>query len=243
MAVADAGASSSTRALSRLLDWRRAILDDVLAGRRLRGHALDLLVLMMLGAAAYGAVLGMWHGPRLALYCAIKFPLVLLLTTVITIAFSWLAAMLLGVPLSFAQVVALNLLALGTAATILASLVPVAWLFTISSPPPTAAERTTHNLLYLMHTVFVAACGLGGMRSLWMALRATRRPQQALVAVFAVWIVTYALVGGEVAWALRPFVGSVSPDFPVVFLRPDALHGNVYEFIWTDILPHLAGLE
>jgi hypothetical protein len=27
---------------------------------------------------------------------------------------------------------------------------------------------------------------------------------------------------------------------PVVFLRPDALDGNVYEFIFTDILPHLA---
>jgi hypothetical protein len=25
---------------------------------------------------------------------------------------------------------------------------------------------------------------------------------------------------------------------PLVFLRPDALDGNVYEFIFTDILPH-----
>jgi hypothetical protein len=79
------------------------------------------------------------------------------------------------------------------------------------------------------------------MRLLWIALDGTRRPRHVVAAVFLVWVVTYALVGGEVAWALRPFVGSVSPDFPVVFLRPDALHGNVYEFIWTDILPHLAG--
>jgi hypothetical protein len=43
-------------------------------------------------------------------------------------------------------------------------------------------------------------------------------------------------VGGEVAWMLRPFVGSVY--LPVVFLRDDALNGNVYEFIFTDILPH-----
>ena len=47
----------------------------------------------------------------------------------------------------------------------------------------------------------------------------------------------FALVGGEVAWALRPFVGSVYK--PVVFLRADALDGNVYEFIFTEILPHL----
>ena len=62
----------------------------------------------------------------------------------------------------------------------------------------------------------------------------TRRNRIALAAGLA-------LLAAAVAWALRPFVGSVSPDFPVVFLRPDALHGNVYEFIWTDILPHLAG--
>lgn len=228
-------------ALASLLQWRSAILWDVLGGRRLRSHAVNLLALMVAGAAAYGAVLGMWHGPRLALYCAIKFPLVLVLTTVITIVFSWMAAALLGLPLTPGQVIVLNLLALGAAATLLASLVPVAWLFTFSAPPPGTAARTTHNLLYLMHTGLVAGCGLGGMRLLWIALDETRRPRHVVVSVFLVWIVTYALVGGEVAWALRPFVGSVSADLPVVFLRPDALHGNVYEFIWTDILPHLAG--
>jgi hypothetical protein len=228
-------------ALASLLEWRSTILGDVLAGRRLRPHGANLLALMIVGAAAYGAVLGMWHGPKLALYCAIKFPLVLLLTTVVTIVFSWMAGALLGLPLAPGQVIVLNLLALGAAATLLASLVPIAWLFTFSAPPPGTAERTTHNLLYLMHTGFVAGCGLGGMRLLWVALEETRRPRHVVVAVYLVWIVTYALVGGEVAWALRPFVGSVSPDFPVVFLRPDALHGNVYEFIWTDILPHLAG--
>jgi len=228
-------------AVSDLLNWRTAILADVLGARRLRTHVLNLLVVMVAGAAAYGAVLGMWHGPRLALYCAIKFPLVLLLTTAVTIAFSWLAATLLGLPLTAGQVIALNLLALAAAATLLASLVPIAWLFTYSAPPPTAAERTTHNLLYLMHTGFVAGCGLAGMRLLWIALEQTRRSRQVVVAVFLVWVATYALVGGEVAWALRPFVGSVSKDYPVVFLRPDALHGNVYELILTDILPHLAG--
>ena len=48
-----------------------------------------------------------------------------------------------------------------------------------------------------------------------------------------------AVVGGEVAWALRPFVGSVY--LTVAFVREDALDGNVYEFIWTDIRPHLVG--
>jgi len=46
-----------------------------------------------------------------------------------------------------------------------------------------------------------------------------RRPLQGLVRIrggapnlkkaFLAWVVTFALVGGEVAWALRPFVGSI----------------------------------
>ncbi len=62
-------------------------------------------------------------------------------------------------------------------------------------------------------------------------------PRRTLRAVYAVWVAAFALVGGEVAWALRPFVGSIY--MPVHFLRADALAGNVYEFIFTDIVPHL----
>ena len=46
---------------------------------------------------------------------------------------------------------------------------------------------------------------------------------------FVAWVLTFALVGGEVAWALRPFVGSVYR--PIELLRADALEGNVYEFM------------
>ena len=81
--------------------------------------------------------------------------------------------------------------------------------------------------------------GLAGTRNLWRALRATHAPLPAVLATYVTWLLAYALVGGEVAWMLRPFVGSVSPDFPVVFLRDDALRGNVYEFMFSDIFPYL----
>src|SRR5262245_3742530 len=140
--------------LRTLLTWRGGLLDDLARSEQLASHAGALLVLMIAGAAGYGAVLGKWHGVTLAVYCAIKLPLVLVLTTAITIAFSWVAALLLGVPLRFPQVVVLNLLTLATASVLLASLIPIAWIFIAAAPPPTAASRTAHNLLYLMHTGF-----------------------------------------------------------------------------------------
>lgn len=228
-----------------LLHRQSALLADAVAGRGLRRHWGLLCIVMAAGAALYGAVLGMWHGPRLALWVALKLPLVLLLTSALTVLFSWAVARILGLPLRFGQVGVLTFLALAVGSLLLASVAPVAWLFTVCAPIPSAAARTTHNLLYLLHTAFVGGCGLAGTVALWRAmsgLAASRAASRRTVrAVYLLWVAAFALVGGEVAWILRPFVGSVYE--PVVFLRADALEGNVYEFIVNDILPHLASFD
>jgi hypothetical protein len=222
----------------RLLRGLDGLLADVAAGRNLARHWWGLSLRMAACAALYGAVFGGWHGRLLAAYVALKLPLVLLATSALTMLFSWLVARLLGLPLRFGQVAVLTFLALAVASLLLASLAPVAWLFIHCAPAPSGEARTAHNVLYLMHTLFVGGCGLAGTVVLWRAMQRLAAPRRTLRAVYLLWVVTYALVGGEVAWVLRPFVGSVYA--PVVFLRADALDGNVYEFVVTDILPHLA---
>ncbi len=213
------------------------LLDDILAGRRLARTAARLVVTMALGAAIYGAVFGSWHGSLLALYVAAKFPLVLLATTAVTLLFSWIAARLLGLPLSLAQAAVLTLLSLTVASLVLAALAPVAALFVYGSPRPTPEARTAHNVLYLMHTFLVGLAGIAGTRALWSALSRLAAPRSTLRAAYALWLFVFALVGGEIAWAMRPFVGSVYA--PVTFLRERPLDGNVYEFVVTDVIPHL----
>ena len=236
------GPSLGERLGAGVLRGRDELLAAVLEGRGLGRAWLQLSLVLLAGAALYGAVLGLWHGPRLALYVAIKLPLVLFLTSALTMLLSWVGAALLGLPLRFGQVAVLTFLGLAAASLLLASLAPVAWLFTVSAPPPTEEARTAHNLLYLLHTAFVGGCGLAGTRVLWTAMgRLPETPWRTRLAVYLLWVLAYAVVGGEVAWVLRPFVGSVYAD--VVFLRPDALNGNVYEFIFTDILPHLFAID
>jgi hypothetical protein len=214
-----------------------SLLADVAAGRSLGRRWLALAGIMTACAALYGAVFGMWHGPEMSFYVAVKLPLVLLLTSALTVGFAWTGARALGVPLGLGQVTVLTVLALAIASLLLASLAPVAWLFTFCAPAPGEGARTAHNLLYLLHTAFVGGCGLAGTIALRRGLHRLGIAPRSARAVYLLWVATFALVGGEVAWALRPFVGSVYA--PVVFLREDALNGNVYEFIVTDILPHL----
>jgi len=195
------------------------------------------LALLAAAAALYGAVLGSWTSPRLALYAAVKLPLVLLATCALTLAVNALVAALLGEGAVARLSPRLTVAAMAATAVLLAGLAPVALLFHLTLPRPSLDARTTHNLLYLMHTGFVAVCGLAGALRLRAALeRACTRPGNSR-RLFAAWVLALALVGGEVAWALRPFVGSVYE--PVAFLRPDALDGNVYEFAWTDVAPYL----
>lgn len=195
------------------------------------------LALLVAGAALYGAVLGSWSGARLALYAALKLPLVLLATCALTLLVNGLVAALLGERELAVRVARLTLGAMTVTALLLASLAPVSAFFHLALPRPSPEARATHNALYLMHTAFVAVCGLAGALHLRGALRRACRRPAAARRLFVAWVLTLALVGGEVAWALRPFVGSVYE--PVAFLRADALDGNVYEFICTDVLPFL----
>jgi len=193
---------------------------------------------ILLCGVCYGASLGAWHDARLALYTAIKVPLLLFATAALTALFNWIVAALIGLPLRFGQSVEMSLLPLAVASVILASCAPIVFFFDCSLPPPMPSARTLHNLLYLTHTALVAGAGLTGTMFLQRRLREVCNGDVRLARrVHATWVIAFAFTGGEVAWILRPFVGSVY--LPVVFLRPDAFHGNVYEFILTDILPHL----
>lgn len=228
-------ASMATIVLER---GRRALLDDLLLGRGVRAHIASLAASTIIFGALYGAVLGSWHGARLASYVAVKVPLLLLSTALITALFNWIVAALLGLRMRPAQTFALTLVPLAVSSIVAASLAPVAWFFTQALPAPSPTQRTLHNVLYLVHVLLVATGGIAGTMLLRRVLVAVcNGDEQRARAVRFAWTFVYAFVGGEMAWVLRPFVGSVY--LPVVFLRDDALHGNVYEFILTDIVPQL----
>ena len=47
--------------------------------------------------------------------------------------------------------------------------------------------------------------------------------------VFRCWVVVFGLVGAQMGWVLRPFIGD--PDIPASFLRPQAWD-NAYVKLW-----------
>ncbi len=215
--------------------WRRV------AERRALGRLLLRLALFIVVASAlYGAVMAGWRSPKLALYVALKMPVLLLGTTAIVMTLNWMLAGIFGAGLSFAQVVALTWGAMAVAALLLLSLTPVALFFTLSAAAasgPPAELRFTHNCLLVTHIALIAIAGSAGNLALVRGLRRLVPPSCRLAPVYTAWVLAFAAVGCQLSWMLRPFVGS--PFFPVAFMRPDALERNFYEFVFAEVIPYI----
>ena len=215
--------------------WSRAEAQD------LRWSELPSLVVFIgLACALYGSVLAGWRSPRLALYVAAKLPLLFLGTAAFVAVFNWMVAALLGSGLSFKSTVFAVFAAMAIGSWILLALVPVAFFFlsTGLAYAGTPAElRFAHNSILMTHVVLLACAGLLGHLALHQGLRRLVRPRCPLAGLFGAWLAAFALVGCQLSWILRPFVGS--PFYPVVFFRPDAFERNFYEFVFTEVLPFL----
>ena len=55
--------------------------------------------------------------------------------------------------------------------------------------------------------------------------------------VFAIWIFVFGLVGAQMGWVLRPFIGS--PDRPFEFIR--ARDSNFFEAVWNVFVQFIGG--
>ncbi len=100
---------------------RNRLIADICSGDHLPQHLRTLVLTIFTFGGLYGAVLGLWRAPLLGLYVSVKFPLLLIITALLTSLFNWMAASMLGLSLRYSQVAVMALLALAIAAVILGS--------------------------------------------------------------------------------------------------------------------------
>lgn len=189
------------------------------------------VVTAFLGAGLYGATVGLWRAPLQSLYTAIKFPLLILLTAAGNALLNGLLAQLLGSNLSFRQTSQAILMSFALTGLILGGLTPVS-LFVLYNTPPLASRATLfgHSLTLLTHVVFIAGAGVIANRRLFGLLSNLCRSRAIVSRVLFSWLAGNLLLGSQLAWVLRPFIGS--PALKIEFLRPDPLRGNFYEAVW-----------
>jgi hypothetical protein len=184
------------------------------------------------GAGCYGAAMGWWRDPQQALYTAIKFPLIILLTTAGNALINGMLAPLLGLNIPFRQSFAAILMSLTVASAILGAFSPLIAFLVWNTPGVGAmpAAGGAYNVILLAHVTAIAIAGTTGNARLFQLLSRLAGRRSVAQQVWFAWLAVNFFLGSQLSWILRPFVGS--PGLPVEFLRSNALHGNFYEAVF-----------
>ncbi len=196
-----------------------------------------------LGAGLYGAAMGCWRAPLQALFVALKFPLIILLTTIGNALLNAMLAPLLGLNISFRQAFLAILMSFTIASAILGSFSPIT-LFLVWNTPPLASDAARswgpYSFIQLTHIGVIAFAGIIGNLRLAQLLRELSGDAVKARRVLFAWLAGNFFLGSQLSWILRPFIGS--PTLPVEFLRATAFKGNFYESVYG-IVARLLGLK
>ncbi len=184
-----------------------------------------LVVVIVVCGPLYGAFMGSYalESPARLLmvaYAALKAPILIFATTAICLPGYFVLNTIAGLRRDFGRAFGAILAGQAGLTVVLASLAPYVSLAYLSG----IAYRDALLLNAGMFTIATAASHVILLRNYGQLIARNRRHRPLLW----FWVVMYAIVGMQMGWLLRPFVGS--PELPVTFFR-DEPFSNAYVFI------------
>jgi hypothetical protein len=195
------------------------------------------VAVIAVGAGLYGAAMGWWRAPEQALFVAVKFPLIILLTTLGNALLNAMLAPLLGLNLAVRQSLHAVLMSFTISAAILGAFAPLIAFMLWNAPPltePSLSARTTYSCIQLAHVTIIAFAGVAGNARLFQLLqRLAGGNRGAAQRVLFAWLAGNLFLGSQLSWILRPFLGS--PHLPVQFFRTDAMAGGFFESVFASL--------
>lgn len=190
-----------------------------------------ILLIGILGFAAYGFTMGCWRSPLMGGYVAVKLPLVVITTFAANGFLNGLLGTLLG-GLSFRSSLLCLLRAFAAASLILGSLAPITLLLAINAPTPQNPNaHLAHAAFLAFHVSLIAIAGLVGTVTLFRSLLEAGLNLNTARFTLTSWIAGNAFLGAQFSWIFRPFFGT--PTLEVAFLRPHPLEGSFYDAFWS----------
>lgn len=191
---------------------------DVAAGRGVLGVA-ELALFVATFGGLYGLAMGSFGGVFVGdrwlqmTFSAAKVPMLLLTAFSLCLPSFYVFNALLGLQKDFLRAIAAVVASQACLAVVLASLSPLTLLCYFSTDD--------YNFAVLFNGAPFLLASLAAQYALARAYRpliaANRRHRIAMI----LWLMLYVFVAIQLAWILRPFVGS--PNLPATFLRTDAL--------------------
>lgn len=205
-------ASQFLRTAEALLRDPSSVMAEVQAGGpELREMPLRLSLVALAGFGAFGFLMGLTRSPLLGLLAAPKLMLVGLGSLAVCLPALHVYGKLLGARGTPLQSVCEALVALATTGLTLLGLCPV-WLAfcnAVNAPPNGYFHVMLGSVVFL---------GVAALRGVWVLLKGLRAQGRTVLHLLA-WTAVYGMVGVQMAWVVRPFVGTPNGQGLVVF-RP-----------------------
>jgi hypothetical protein len=208
--------------LIRLLRDRKTFLDEVRNKSKLESKISSLLIASSAFLAIYGAIIGAYDGTLQIISSAIKLPALYLLTLLICLPTLYFFDILFGSKLDFKQYLTMALTAVAVMSVLLFSFAPVILFFLISVKD--------YFFFLLLNVLVMGITGAVGVRLFYKGMKDLVSESETLDPklrhrLLQGWVVLYGLVGSQLGWTLRPFLGFEGEDFQI--FRPD-IEGNFY---------------
>ena len=194
------------------------------------------LIVAVLGSGMFGAAMGWWRAPEQAVYTAIKFPVVVLVTMMGNAVLNAMLAPLLGVNIGLRQSLLAVMMSFAIAAAIMGATSPLLAFFIWNTPPleDQADSGGVHAAILLMIVAMVAFAGVVANLRLFQLLREISGSNASAKRVLLAWLAGNLFLGSQMSWILRPFIGS--PGLPVQFLRDEPMKGSFFEAVYWSAL-------
>ncbi|MEU7750749.1 hypothetical protein [Micromonospora sp. NPDC049171] len=152
------GDRPSPLVIERILRDREGIWQQIVAEGDLNKLTGRMLASSAIALACYGAVLGAFHSPLMALTSALKLPLLFLVTLAICLPTLYLFNLVFGARLSVRQSLALVMVAITVTSMLAVAFAPISLFFLITAPD--------YGFFKLLNVAILALSALVGLRFL-----------------------------------------------------------------------------
>jgi hypothetical protein len=185
-----------------------------------RKYVFKQMMFILLFSLLYGIIMGSYNGVLQSLVTGIKVPCLILISLLICFPALYVIQSVIGSTMTIYQMVNIIFSGFFVFSTIALSFAPIVIFFMITSD--------SYAFLKLLHVAIFTFAGIFAVKTIINGLTYSCEKKNIYpklgMKIFKIWVVILAFVSSQLAWNLRPFVGS--RDMPFELFRER--EGNFY---------------
>lgn len=178
------------------------------------------LFYVVLFSFLYGIIMGSYNGVLQSLVTGVKLPCLIVFSLLICFPALYVVQSMIGSTMSIYQMANVIFAGFFVFTTIALSFAPIIIFFMISSD--------SYSFLKLLHVAIFTFSGIFAIKTIISGLKFSCEKKNIYpklgMSIFKIWVVILAFVSSQLAWNLRPFVGSRDLPFELFRVR----EGNFY---------------